>query len=75
MSRARRRLGKAASLSAARAVRAQSNRARERYWAINEAANGWMFAAASADDLSAIADALLREFLAADCFERLEGCA
>lgn len=70
---ARRRLGNAATISAARAVGARSGRARERFWAINEAANAWLFAAATAEDLFAVADALVREFLSAGLFERLEG--
>ena len=71
--RLRRRLHNAAIISAARAVGATAESARFRYWSINRSAMDWLFAHASQNDLLAIANALLREFLSADTFERLEG--
>lgn len=69
----RHRLSNAAVLSAARAVRAQSDRARQRFWLINEAANFWLVKSASNEELLDVVNALVRETLSADTFERLGG--
>ncbi len=53
--------------------RARSERAKGRWMAINETAAAYLWASASTDNLKDIADALTREALAAQAFERIEG--
>ena len=59
--------------SADRAVKARSDRARERFWRINADANACVLSNASEAELGEIVDLLRSEFDAAEGWERLEG--
>jgi hypothetical protein len=69
----RSRLRKARDISARRAVAAESDGARRLFWEANALANRWCFAAASTEDLTEIANGIVRLFMAADTIERMEG--
>lgn len=69
----RRRLMNARNIAALRAVRVESDVARRLYWEANGIANRWCFAAANVDNLTDIANAVVRLFLTAGTVERVEG--
>jgi len=69
----RQRLLNARNIGAAKAQRATNSRARQLMWLISSVAGDWVFARATADDLTEIANALVRLMLAAGTIERLEG--
>lgn len=71
--RLRRRLHRAWHLSAADAARAQSGSARTILWLIAQTASEWTFAGRSEAELKDMADTLVRLFVCANAFERLEG--
>ena len=71
----RRRLHKAWSIGAARATSAQSGSARSIFWLAAQTASDWTFAPRSEADLKEMADCLVRLFLCAGAFERLEGAS
>ena len=68
----RRRLHKSWHLSAAGAARAQSGAARTILWIIAQAASDWTFAVHSEEEMKDMADTLVRLFVCANAFERLE---
>jgi hypothetical protein len=68
----RQRLHNARTLASARAVSAQSDNARQLFWLVNHVASGWIFAGATVEQLEEVANALLRLFLSASDFERIE---
>ena len=69
----RRRLHKSWQLSAAGAARAQSGTARAILWMIAQTASDWTFSGRNEDELKEMADTLVRLFLCANAFEKLEG--
>lgn len=69
----RRRLRNAWTIASARGARSRSGNARQLYWQVAMVASEWTFARASLADLKDIADGLVRMFVAANVFERVEG--
>jgi hypothetical protein len=67
------RLVKAHNIASSRFRLTANPRARELFGLIQEASSDWKFAPASKEHLKDIADALVRLFMAAQSFERLEG--
>lgn len=70
----RRRLRDAWQISTARATRSQSRNARQLWWQVSQVATQWTTKRASKADLKDIADSLVRMFMAAAAFERIEVC-
>ena len=71
----RRRLHKAWALGAAKATNTKSGAGRQLYWLTAQVASDWTFAPRSEADLKEMADCLVRLFMCANVFERLEGPA
>lgn len=69
----RQRLHNARVISSARAMTAVSEHARQLYWVVNEVASIWVFAPASTEELKDIADGLVKLFMTAATFDRIEG--
>jgi hypothetical protein len=70
----RRRLRTAWNISTARATRSPSGNARQLWWQVAQVASDWVTKHASKTDLKDVADSLVRMFMAANTFERLEVC-
>jgi hypothetical protein len=66
------RLVKACNIASSRAVRTRHQHARELFGLIRDVAGNWKLSAASKEQLKDMADTLVRLFMAAAAFERLE---